>query len=637
MEAVDSALAENIRFVPPNHYWWLLVLGLIFAAYDAFGIGANDVANSFANAVAARTITLLQATCIAAVMEFVGAVALGKSVTKTIAGSVLSSATFENQVDTLMLAMVCALIGSSLWVNSATLYGMPVSTTHSIVGAVVGVGIAMGGSDAIQWGEWDSGVIGIVVGWGIAPVLAGLAAAAIYLPTKFIVLSPRVFGGDTYKKALRAMPIYMFGTLVIIMWFMFYKGFGKLSSKITDRFSKGAMLGLACCAGALAAVFTQLVVVPLMRRRYDHMEDTEFAAPVRNGSSGTAADGTPGAVTPGDASLKANNGIPLHDIPPTQEVGVDGANLQAPASVAIDAERLESQRAAPAASPLTTLGAPGVGADKAAGYATSTSSMSNASESRHAQFIRGASFKSKELYARTVGRDVVSVDADNKHLVGVHARATRYSVRTEGVFSWVQVVTCSFASLAHGANDVANAVGPLSAIYYFWENGGTSVPSSVTVKTWVLAYGGFFIVLGLALRGWYIMAALGNNMTPISPSRGFAMELGAVLAVLIATARGLPVSTTQCITGAVIAVGLCNGDVGAVNWRMVSWTLFGWLITVPVAGVVAGLIFSVVAFSPKALDCNDSAFFNGQMFPTCTPRIYGNLYTDMYLNATTLG
>eukprot|EP00899_Mesostigma_viride_P013627 jgi/Mesvir1/22265/Mv18603-RA.1 len=601
---------------------------------------------------------LWQAMAIAAVMEFTGSVALGKSVTGTIAGSVLSAATFANQVDTLMLAMVCALVGSSLWVNTATVYGMPVSSTHAIVGAVVGVGMAMGGTSAIRWGTWNSGVVGIVVGWAISPVLAGLAAAAIYLPTKYLVLRPNSLGSDTYKKALWAMPLYMFVTMVLIMWFMFYKGFGELSARITARFSKAAMLGLACCTGVLAAVATQVLVLPLLRCRLDHVQDVDFQAPVRGGSvaedSTMAGDSTvtgravhagssrqeyvavPDDSTQGASGVRRAAGWVSHG-----ELAVDESDAQFQGAQSARPGAGKERRNLPAAedasrAPLKTqeessFSAIGVKADRP----DEGDSVSDASFSRHSQALRALAAGSRELYARTLGRDVISVDAGDGHLVAVHARAERFGVRTEGVFAWVQVVTCSFASLAHGANDVANAVGPLATIYYLYHNGGTAVPRSVPVNAWLLVYGGIFIVTGLALRGWHIMVVLGNNMTPISPSRGFAMELGTVLSVLIATVRGLPVSTTQCITGAVVFVGLCNGDIGAVNWRMVSWTLFGWVLTVPIAGIIAGVIFSIISFSPKALDCSTATFINGHVLPTCTPRIYGNLYSDVYVNATT--
>jgi hypothetical protein len=97
------------------------------------------------------------------------------------------------------------------------------------------------------------------------------------------------------------------------------------------------------------------------------------------------------------------------------------------------------------------------------------------------------------------------------------------------------------------------------------------------------------------------MRSLGNNITYHSPSRGFCMELGALTTVLFASAIGVPVSTTHCITGATVGVGLCTGSLAAVNWRMVAVTFLGWMVTLPGAGLVAGITFSALAHSPKAL------------------------------------
>ena len=128
------------------------------------------------------------------------------------------------------------------------------------------------------------------------------------------------------------------------------------------------------------------------------------------------------------------------------------------------------------------------------------------------------------------------------------------------------------------ANDVANAVGPYAVIYQVWST-GDSAASKGPVPVWILAFGGAMIVIGLATctfssslasrllltlspspDGYNIMAVLGNKITLMSPSRGFTMELGAAITVILASQYGLPVSTTMCITGATLGVSLCNGD-----------------------------------------------------------------------------
>eukprot|EP00899_Mesostigma_viride_P014179 jgi/Mesvir1/22762/Mv14157-RA.7 len=508
---------------------------------------------------------MYQACGIAAIAEFVGSVALGQEVTDTLKGKVLSATVFNNQVDTMMLAFVCALVGSSIFVNWATLQGMPVSTTHSIVGAIIGVGISFRGKDGINWGNWEVGVYSILVGWAVSPAIAGGCAACLYLITKYTVLHPRWFGTDTYKKARIAMPFYVFGAVMIIAFFMVYKGLGKFSPKIRDHFdyNDGPIVGIAAAIAAFFALITQFIVLPLMKRRFDKLPDK-----------------------PSDVPIVASEEVAIK-VP--------------------------------------------------AGDASETASEASVTASQHqSKFhpLQQSYRKVKMALLSGMQHDTVSVSADVKHLATMHQIVQRYDNKTELVFSWIQVLTCTFAALSHGANDVANAVGPLAGIFEVWDHGGSKPPKKGAVKKWILAYGGFFIVVGLATRGWYIMAALGNNMTPITPSRGFAMELGAVTAVLIATIRGLPVSTTQCITGGVLAVGLCNGNLAAVNWRMIAWTVFSWILTLPFAGIFSGLLFAFVAYSPHALDCSDKISVNGVLYAACRPRPYGFQWAPEFANYT---
>lgn len=95
------------------------------------------------------------------------------------------------------------------------------------------------------------------------------------------------------------------------------------------------------------------------------------------------------------------------------------------------------------------------------------------------------------------------------------------------------------------------------------------------------------------------MRALGNKITLHSPSRGFSMELGAAITIIMATKLQLPVSTTQCITGATVGVGLCNGTWRTINWRMVAWIYMGWFITLPCAGLISGGLMAIILNAPR--------------------------------------
>ncbi|KAG8741800.1 Na+/Pi symporter [Ceratobasidium sp. 414] len=199
--------------------------------------------------------------------------------------------------------------------------------------------------------------------------------------------------------------------------------------------------------------------------------------------------------------------------------------------------------------------------------------------------------------------DVLELQADGqskeaRRLQDMHQRAAQYDNRTEHLYSFLQVLTAATASFAHGSNDVSNAIGPFATIYFTWHT-GTFSGSKSPVAVWMLAFGGAAIVLGLATYGYNIMRVLGNRLTLHSPSRGFSMELGASIAVVLASQLAVPVSTTQCITGATIAVGMCNGDLKALNWRMFGWIFFSWVLTVPCAGILAGCLFGIIANAPR--------------------------------------
>ncbi len=162
--------------------------------------------------------------------------------------------------------------------------------------------------------------------------------------------------------------------------------------------------------------------------------------------------------------------------------------------------------------------------------------------------------------------------------------------RVERLFGPVVIATSCCVSFAHGANDVANAVGPLAAVVdIFWHG---MVKSHVAVPFWVLALGGAGIVFGLATFGRRVMETVGQKITQITPSRGVAANLATTMTVLSCSRLGLPVSTTHCIVGAVLGIGMARG-LGAVN-RQVTRNIFGsWLITVPAAALIAVVVFLV--------------------------------------------
>jgi phosphate/sulfate permease len=193
---------------------------------------------------------------------------------------------------------------------------------------------------------------------------------------------------------------------------------------------------------------------------------------------------------------------------------------------------------------------------------------------------------------------------DKQHLfalreqdAGMHAAAFNASTETEEMFKFLQLSSCCLFSLSHGANDVANAVGPFSAVWLIYSTG--KVDKKAEVPIWILVYGGVALDIGLLTMGHQIMSALGNRLTLQSPSRGYCIELAAMFTVMIASRLGIPVSTTHSICGATVAVGLCNGSVEAVNCKLIFVILFGWGLTCQMAGIVTGLLFWGICSAPR--------------------------------------
>lgn len=158
----------------------------------------------------------------------------------------------------------------------------------------------------------------------------------------------------------------------------------------------------------------------------------------------------------------------------------------------------------------------------------------------------------------------------------------------ESIFSVLMVITACAMAFAHGSNDVANAIGPLSAVVSTIEHGG-EITSKSAIAWWILPLGGFGIVVGLATMGHKVMATVGTGITELTPSRGFAAQLATACTVVLASGTGLPISTTQTLVGAVLGVGFARG-IAALNLGVVRNIVASWVVTLP-AGALLAVIF----------------------------------------------
>jgi PiT family inorganic phosphate transporter len=157
----------------------------------------------------------------------------------------------------------------------------------------------------------------------------------------------------------------------------------------------------------------------------------------------------------------------------------------------------------------------------------------------------------------------------------------------ERIFGVLMVVTACAMAFAHGSNDVANAIGPLAAVIAIAQTGLVSAESAIPI--WVLVLGGVGIVVGLATYGRHVIATVGNKITQLTPSRGFAAGVAAATTIVIASGTGMPISTTHTLVGAVLGVGMARG-IDAIDLRVVSRIMVSWVVTIP-AGAFLAIVF----------------------------------------------
>lgn len=176
--------------------------------------------------------------------------------------------------------------------------------------------------------------------------------------------------------------------------------------------------------------------------------------------------------------------------------------------------------------------------------------------------------------------------------IDVNANQDFHYASVEKVFTPMMLFTASAMAFAHGSNDVANGIGPLAAVVSIIQSGG-ELAQKASIPIWILLLGGGGIVLGLTTMGYRVMKTIGSRITPLTPTKGFCATLAAAATIVIASRTGLPVSTTQIAVGGVIGVGMARG-IAAIDLRVVGGIFVSWLITLPVGGILAALIFFIL-------------------------------------------
>jgi len=248
-----------------------LMMAAIFGAYMAMNIGANDVANNVGPAVGAGALTIGGAIVIASIFEAAGALIAGGDVVKTIKKGIIDPVAFAGDPIIFVYAMAAALLAAALWLTLATILKAPVSTTHSIVGGVMGAGIAAGGFAIVSWGTMGK----IAMSWIISPLLGGLIAAGFL----YIIKSKIIFTENKLKAAKKVVPILVSVMAMAFITYLTIKGLKKVWPDIVDLLpflpdTKKPTISIALIFGTIGAFITYFIVKPSVASKVATLEDS---------------------------------------------------------------------------------------------------------------------------------------------------------------------------------------------------------------------------------------------------------------------------------------------------------------------------------------------------------------------------
>lgn len=488
-------VAWGYSYVASENFLIFLVVA-VFGIFMAFNIGGNDVANAFGTSVGSRVLTLKQALIIAAIFELSGAVFAGGEVTSTIRSGIIDFPTGSVSPMQLVAVMISALIAAGCWLFVATKKGLPVSTTHAIVGGIVGGGITMGyftlgGGSQEAFGMVKWGKIGdIALSWVVSPLSGGVIAYFIYGYVKKFIVTPSLELGAQLEQMRAARKAYK----------------AKMIEEITSKPQEEQLAEL------------KAIVLSYEDSRYNHFKDT----------------------------LK---------------------------EMKEEEKRLEPLQHMKKHIPIIAL---------ISAIIITSSLLIKGLKNLHLGFSTFTTLWL--LFAIGVVAYVVSLAVLNIMKKSVPQK------QINRIFGWFQIFTASSFAFSHGANDIANAVGPFAAVLDVLKTG--ELHANSPIPTFAMVVFGVALVAGLWFLGKEVIGTVAHKLANIHPTTGFSAELAASSVILAATMLGLPISSTHVLIGAVLGIGLYNKD---ANWAMLKPIALAWVITLPVA--ILGSSVAYIAIS----------------------------------------
>ncbi|KAH6635885.1 phosphate transporter [Chaetomium tenue] len=600
-------------------YTYVFAIGTIFALLEAFNNGANDVANAWATSVSSRSVTYRQAMCLCVIFELTGALAVGARTASTIKNGIIPSEAFGDNAGVQLLAFACSSAGAAIWVMWCTRNSAHVSSTYSLVSSIAGVGVAAVGASNVQWG-WakGTGLGAIFAGLCMAPFISACFGGIIFMLIKVLVHMRR----NPVPWAVYTSPFFFLIAGTVCTLSIVYKGSPSLGlDKKPAWYIASVSLGVGFGLCFLAALF----FVPFVHAKVVKKDHTLklwmifqgpllFKRPAPPGAETLKAKVPDYAViqksTDSDVDVVSEKKVKdlatddIKPVPAGSSAGSDSEKAAAPSieytyeqyqQLLKDAEERHNANLRKSRGPLgwamRTLHKNSLGA----GSIHETHNLIAIVKRIPAQIVVALLYGMHyDIHTAQVG---IHNSPEGRRMQRVYSHAPKYPNEVEHLYSYVQVITACTASFAHGANDVGNAVGVWAGMYAAWSKGKPSA-SKEDVPMWQLGITAAMICIGFITYGYNIMRVMGNKLTYHSPSRGSSMELGAAITILIFSQYALPVSTSMCITGATVGVGLCNGTFKAVNWKRVGLLFFSWVMTVPIAGLIGGCLMALAVNTP---------------------------------------
>ena len=534
---------------------WLLTTSFLIAFAMAWAIGAQDVSNALGTSVGSKAITVQQAIYIAGVFEFAGSLA-GGEVAGMISGGILSVKNFMDLGDDGVVlyaqVMFSTMFGAFLWLAFATYFSLPVSTTHSLVGALIGVGFLALGPQSINY----SSLTAIITSWVTSPLLGGAFAYIIFstLHTSILIQpNPR-------KAALENVPYFIGGT------------FGTLIAFIVRVGPKSIRLSVE--ASLMIFIFTAISLSVIIKTvglkkfsLFFHRISLTF-----QGLGGAVVEVTSDKYGNDSSSSSSSNNNNNNN---------SSNNKDSEKSTLLEGGKLKNSNSSNNINEQQ---------QKARTRLNSTAMKENGESTKNFLKNAGSGDEAEDEVQLLDSRE----DGGGKSDLAL----------AEAMFINLMVITACVVSFAHGSNDVSNAIGPFTAIQEIWFTGQISTNSKPPV--WILVGGGVGIVFGLGTYGHKVMATVGENIAKLTYTRGFTAQISTALTVLMATQLGLSVSTTHCLIGAITGVALVEGS-DKINKATIKKIIMSWLVTLPASAFFGIIIFWIFGFNSSTTILENNA------------------------------